>query len=362
MRIALIAPPFIPIPPRHYGGTELFVAHLADELKQKGTEIVLYATGDSTIDVELKYLYPTSLWPLQGEIFSNMRDINHTAWAIADAARDCDIIHLNSAAGLSCSRFLNVPFVYTVHHPREAGLSDFYAYFPQVDYVTISDFQRSVESMPKMRTIHHGIRIEEYPLREKKQQYLSFIGRLAPVKGPHLAIEAAKKTGIPLKIAGEVQPMFRGYFESEIKPHLDGNFIEYIGEAGLETKKEFLGNSMAMLFPIQWDEPFGLVMIEAMACGTPVIALRGGSVPEIVKDGVSGYVCENVDHMVERIRNLALAPAKVRDHVRQNFTAEVMAQKYLDLYNSIASQKTEKEEALLPDDAISLISKPGAAA
>jgi glycosyltransferase involved in cell wall biosynthesis len=358
MRIALIAPPFIPVPPKLYGGTELFVGHLAEGLMQDGIEVVVYATGDSTVNAELKFLYPESQWPLKGEIFSSMRDVNHTTWAIADAARDCDILHLNNAAGIASSRFFDLPFVYTVHHPKEDGLSEFYDYYPDVQYVTISDFQRSLESMPKMHTIHHGIRMEDYSLRNKKEPYLSFIGRFAPVKGPHLAIQVAKRTGIPLKLAGEIQPMFKSYFETEVKPHIDGRFIEYIGEADLATKEEFLGNSMAMLFPIQWNEPFGLVMIEAMACGTPVIALRGGSVAEVVVDGISGYVCENVEQMVERARNLSLVPLVVRQYAEKNFSVNVMVKKYIDLYTEILGG----DEAVISDENISLIAEPGAAA
>ena len=303
MRIALIAPPFIPIPPKRYGGTELFVAHLAEGLKQNGIDVVVYASGDSTVNVEVRSLYQRSEWPIQEEIFGNLKDVNHTAWAMADAVRDCDILHLNSASGLAGSRFVDCPFVYTVHHPHEQPLSDFYAYFPEINYDAISEFQCSMETMAKRSTIQHGIRMGDYHLQETKRPYLSFIGRLAPVKGPHLAIEVAKKTGIPLKIAGEIQPLFRNYFESQVKPHLDGRFIEYIGEADAAAKNELLGNSMAMLFPIQWNEPFGFVMIEAMACGTPVIALKGGSVPEVVRNDVSGYICDNVEQMAERIRN-----------------------------------------------------------
>ena len=359
MRVALIAPPFISIPPKKYGGTELFVGHLAEGLKQNGIDVVVYATGDSTIGVEVRSLYPESEWPLNGEIFSNLKDANHTFWAVADAVKDCDIVHLNNAPGLASSRFADLPFVYTVHHPHEEGLSDFYAYYPDVNYVTISDFQRSQEKMPKMTTIHHGICVEDYPLRETKQQYLSFIGRFAPVKGPHLAIAVAKRTGIPLKIAGEVQPLFKSYFETEVKPHLDGNFIEYVGEADLQAKNELLGNSMAMLFPIQWNEPFGLVMIEAMACGTPVIALEGGSVPEVVQDGVSGYVCENVDHMVERVRNLSFTPALIRRYAEEKFSVAVMTEKYLHLYKSLCG---EEQNVLAPETMISLAAEPGAAA
>jgi glycosyltransferase involved in cell wall biosynthesis len=358
MRIALIAPPFISIPPKLYGGTELFIGHLAEGLKSNGVDVVVYANGDSTVNVEVRWLYSKSQWPLDGDVFSNMKDINHAAWAIADAIQDCDIVHLNNAPGLCASRFTEVPFVYTVHHPHEQGLSGFYSYYPHVRYVTISDFQRSLESMPRMRTIHHGVRIEDYPFREKKQPYLSFIGRLAPVKGPHIAIQVAKKTGIPLKIAGEVQPLFKAYYETEIKPHLDGSFIEYIGEADLTTKNELLGNSMAMLFPIQWNEPFGLVMIEAMTCGTPVIALRGGSVPEVVRDGVSGYVCDNVEQMEERVRNLETIPSVIHNHAKENFSVDVMVRRYIKLYEAIQAERQSLE--LTAKDVV--LAEPGAAA
>ena len=360
MRIALIAPPFISVPPRMYGGTELFVAHLAEGLKKKGIDVVVYANGDSTVKVEVRSLYSKSQWPLEGEIFSNMKDVNHTAWAVANAACDCDILHLNNAPGLANSRLVKTPFVYTVHHPHDPGLSDFYSYYPDVHYVTISDFQHSLESMPKIRTIHHGICLKEYPFREKKEQYLSFIGRLAPVKGPHLAIAVAKAAGIPLKIAGEVQPLFKSYYESEIKPHIDGKFIEYIGEADLEAKNELLGNSTAMLFPIQWNEPFGLVMIEAMACGTPVIALQGGSVAEVVRDGISGYICAGVGDMIERVRSLSLAPDRIRKFAEENFSVEVMVKKYLELYRSVHA-----ERLLMPCDPEAIptgIASPGAVA
>ena len=360
MRIALIAPPFITVPPKRYGGTELFVAHLAEGLKQNGIDVVVYATGDSTVDVEVRSLYRQSDWPLEAEIFGNLKDVNHSSWAIADAAADCDILHLNSATGLASSRFVHTSIVYTVHHPHEQPLSDFYAHFPEVDYVAISGFQCSLEIMPKRTTIHHGIRIGDYRLQESKQQYLSFIGRLAPVKGPHLAIEVAKKTGIPLKIAGEVQPLFRDYFEREVKPHLDGRFIEYVGEADPAAKNELLGNSMAMLFPIQWNEPFGFVMIEAMACGTPVIALKGGSVPEVVRDDVSGYVCDTVEQMAERIQNLTISPLLVRQYAKEHFSVEVMVNKYLRLYNDIDSMSHALP--LAPDDEISVAAEPGAAA
>jgi glycosyltransferase involved in cell wall biosynthesis len=254
---------------------------------------------------------------------------------------------------------VSAPIVYTVHHPHQTILSDFYTSYPDVNYVTISDAQKSLEAMPKMATIHHGISIEDYPFRAKKQPYLSFIGRLAPVKGPHIAIEVAKKTGIPLKIAGEVQPIFKDYFETQVKPHIDGKLIEYIGEADKQIKDDLLSNSMALLFPIEWNEPFGLVMIEAMACGTPVIALPGGSVAEVVSDGISGYVCKSPDEMVERIRNLSIPNAIIRQYAQQYFSVERMAKKYVSLYESLIENM---DVALSEAAAISLTVEPGKAA
>ena len=173
--------------------------------------------------------------------------------------------------------------------------------------------------------------------REHKQAYLSFIGRIAPVKGTHSAIAVSKQAGIPLKIAGEVQPEYRDYFEQKIKPHLDGRFIEYIGAADLRAKNELLGNSVAMLFPIHWNEPFGLVMVEAMACGTPVLALPGGSVVEIVRDGVSGYVCHSVKQMARRAREIRFDPVSVRRYVEEHFSLDHMIEQYTRLYEEISA-------------------------
>jgi glycosyltransferase involved in cell wall biosynthesis len=332
LRIAIIASPFICVPPQKYGGTELFIAQLAEELKRLGLDVCVYTVGESTVDVETRWLYPKQEWPLTSDVFSEIKDLNHTSWALADCWNDADIVHLNNAPGLAFSRFGGPRFLYTLHHPVTPQLSQYYDYFPNVEFVTISNFQRSREKMEHLRTIHHGVDLSVFKFYPKKQDYLSFIGRIAPVKGTHLAIEVAKRSGMPLKIAGEVQPMYQGYFDTMVKPHIDGKFIEYIGEADLAAKNELLGNSKAMLFPIQWDEPFGLVMIEAMATGTPVLALPGGSVAEVVKDGVSGYICRDTDDMSVRVKDLKFAPQGIRAYVQQNFSVERMGREYAQLY------------------------------
>lgn len=345
MRIALVAPPFIAVPPAEYGGTELFVAHLAEGLKKFDVDVVVYANGESTVQTERRWMYERSQWPIKQPELAWLKELDHTAWATADAARQCDLIHVQSAQAISFSRFAKPPFVLTLHGPHDSKTSDFYSHYPDVQYVAISNDQARQEALPKLRTIHHGIDLSLYRLVEKKQHYLSFIGRIAPIKGTHIAIDVAQRTGIPLKIAGEVQPMYREYFENKIRPHLDGRLVEYVGPADLQAKNELLGNSMAMLFPIQWHEPFGLVMVEAMACGTPVLAMPGGSVPEVVSEGVSGHICRSVRELTKSLGSLNFQPAAVRRYVEENFSIEKMVATYITLYKDLLANRNQQQVA-----------------
>jgi glycosyltransferase involved in cell wall biosynthesis len=344
LKIALIAPPFIAVPPADYGGTELFVAHLAEGLLEAGLEVIVYANGESTVKAERRWIYDRSEWPIKNPEHAWIRDLNHVSWAVQDAARDCDVIHVQSPAALSFSRFTQRPTILTLHGPHDPKISDFYKFYPDVHYVCISHDQCKQESMPRMRTVHHGIDLNQYQLVEHKQRYLSFIGRIAPLKGTHIAIDVAKRTGIPLKIAGDVQPQYREYFEKKIKPQIDGKLVEYIGLADLKIKNDLLGNSMAMLFPIQWNEPFGLVMVEAMACGTPVLAMPGGSVPEVIGQGTSGYVCRSAPEMAKRVQELNMQPAIVRQYVQDNFSIQRMARDYVKVYED-AVRKAQSAKA-----------------
>jgi glycosyltransferase involved in cell wall biosynthesis len=332
MKVGIVAPPFIPVPPRKYGGTELFIAQLTSMLMRMGHDVIVYANGESTVSAEVRWIFPTTEWPVD-PASAVVKNLTHVAWAVRDAAAACDIVHLNDALGVFFSEFIGPPVVHTLHHPHEPQLSDIYQRYPEVHYVTISRFQQQQEHMARLRTIHHGIPLDKYEFRDRKQPYLCFLGRIAPVKGPHLAIDVAKRTGLPLRMAGEIQPMFRGYWETAVRPQVDGRHIEYVGEADHDLKCELLSNAMALLFPIQWDEPFGLVMIEAMACGTPVLALSGGSVEEVVKPGVSGWICRDVDEMAARALALAIPAATCRQFVSERFSAESMAANYAALYH-----------------------------
>lgn len=325
----------------------MFVAELALGLQQQGVDVTVYTIGESTIETPTRWLYPRSQWPVHGELECTLKALNHSSWAVAEAAGEMDIIHCNSAPALSFSRFIDVPMVHTVHHTYDQAYAAFYESVPEVAYVTISNSQRSKLRMPRMRTIHHGVNASIYPVGKGKRQYLSFLGRIAPPKGTHLAIEVARKAGIPLKIAGEIQPAYAEYWERMVKPHVDGKFIEYVGEVALPEKIELLANSLAMLFPIQWDEPFGLVLIEAMACGTPVLATPGGSVPEVVKEGVSGCVRSTTDDLARCATNLNFDAEAVRAYMEEFFSVERMTRDYINLYTEILQNGVTEVEQIV---------------
>jgi glycosyltransferase involved in cell wall biosynthesis len=343
MRIAIVASPFIPVPPLRYGGTELFIATLVDALSAKGVDVVVYANGESNVNAELRWRYPHSDWPLAHESAGMTKELDQISWALEDAAEDCDIVHVNSALAVTFSRHTPSSMMCTLHHAYDPALHDLYSQYQNVSYVAISRNQGSLYPDLDLPTIHHGIDLSQYRYKEMKGGYLSFLGRIAPLKGVHTAIKVAKGAGIPLKIAGEIQPIFRDYFEAEVKPHIDGRFIEYVGEADLAIKNELLGGSMGMLFPIQWEEPFGLVMVEAMACGTPVFAFRRGAVPEIIGDGVSGSICTSVEDMILSVQRTQFKPRLVRQWVERNFSADVMASRYLECYRSMVEEEEETD-------------------
>ncbi|MGH9483619.1 MAG: glycosyltransferase family 4 protein [Terriglobales bacterium] len=327
-------PPFITVPPMRYGGTELFVAQLAEQLQRRGHHPIVYTVGNSRVDCEIRWRSANGRWPIESVLESSLEDLDHSSWACSDAARTCDIIHLNNAPGLNLSRFVSAPFVYTLHHPHEPALSRFYEHFPNVHYVAISRNQARQETLPNLKVIPHGLRCDRYQVAASgRRHYLCFIGRIAPIKGTHVAIEVARRAGMPLKIAGEIQPLFRDYWEMYVRPQLGGD-IEYVGELDLAGKNELLAGACALLFPIQWEEPFGLVMIEAMACGVPVLAFARGSAPEVVANGVSGWICADVGEMAHRAATLNLEPGLCRAYVERHFSVERMVDAYITIYEA----------------------------
>jgi glycosyltransferase involved in cell wall biosynthesis len=345
MRIGLIGPPFIEIPPRRYGGTELFIALLASELHERGHDVTVYGNGRSRLPCRVKWRYADAEWPLDDPVRPQLKNADHTAWAVHDAARSVDVLHLNDIVGVPYTMFVDQPTVLTVHHPHEPVLSEQYARYPEIDYVTIARWLARREPMPRVHVIHHGIPVSEYTFSDRKDDYVAFLGRMAPCKGPHLAIEAARLAGIRLKLAGEIQPVFHEYWEQQVLPHIDGEAVEYVGEADRAIKNQLLSRARALLFPIQWEEPFGLIMIEAMACGTPVLALAGGAVEEVVSDGANGWICRDAADMAGRIASLDIPPAACRDFVSRHFSSAAMVDRYLEVYaEALSPQRRQSIE------------------
>lgn len=341
MRIGLVGPPFISIPPRRYGGTELFLANLSCELHALGHEVTVYGNGESRLPCQVRWKYSATEWPLEDDVRPNLKNADHHAWAIRDAARAVDVLHLNDIVGLPFSRFVDVPVSLTIHHPYDAALYEQYARYPDVTYVAIAEWLARRGPLARTRVVHHGIPLPHYAWSADKADYAVFLGRMAPCKGPHLAIAAARRAGIPLKLAGEIQPPFRDYWDTAVKPFIDGRNVEFVGEADHALKCTLLSRARALLFPIQWEEPFGLVMIEALACGTPVLAFPGGAVREVVTNGVNGYVCRDVEDMAARLASLSIPAGACRQDVEDRFSSARMARSYLEVYEQMLDQRDE---------------------
>src|SRR5438270_2278207 len=295
MRIAQISPLMEAVPPKLYGGTERIVAYLADELASMGHEVTLFASGDSITKAQLE-----AVWPRALRLDPTMRDYlaPHLVMlqTIAERADEFDIIHSHvDYLGYPILQRLDVPFVTTLHGRLDlAELTPLYKAFREVPVVSISDSQR--EPLPHanyVATVYHGLPERLLLPGFGTEGYLAFIGRISPEKAPDAAIRIAAKAGMKLKIAAKVDAVDREYFTTCIEPLLKGPDVEYIGEISDAEKRAFLGNAAGLLFPIAWREPFGLAMIEAMACGTPVIAFGRGSVPEVVDDGITGFIVDD---------------------------------------------------------------------
>jgi glycosyltransferase involved in cell wall biosynthesis len=300
MRIALISTPFVAVPPRDYGGTELVVHELAEGLSARGHDVTVFATGDSRTSARLRALYPTAQWPPNATT-----DLNHVTWALREVLNgNFDIVHAHSATVLAAARLLgDIRLVYTLHHARDDTLSAFYRYFPEVQYVAISADQRRREvPLPRVEVIHHGLDVVKYESAPQPADYVAFVGRFAPVKGLHIAIDVAAAAGVRIRVAGEVHPVDAAFGAAEILPRLDQPHVTYLHVIGMEVKRPLLRDARALLSPIEWNEPFGLILIEAMLSGCPVIAFPRGSVPELVEPGVTGFVVSSAEEMTALIR------------------------------------------------------------
>ena len=342
MRIAQVAPLYESVPPKYYGGTERIVSYLTEELVRQKHEVTLFASGDSVTNARLVPITEEAL-RLQG---ARVRDpIAHHVRLIEIAlqeASEFDIFHFHlDHIHFPLVRRTASVCLTTLHGRLDIpDLAPLFQEFSEMPVVSISDSQRAPLSwLNWCGTVYHGLPQSLYDFRETPDNYLAFLGRICPEKGVDRAIEIAEKTGRKLKIAAKVDPVDQKYFSDEIVPLLNRPFIEFIGEIGEEEKGEFLGNAAALLFPIDWPEPFGLVMIEALACGTPVVAFDSGSVPEIVENGLTGFVVSDVDGAASAVEKLpTLSRRKCRETFEQRFSMSRMASDYLAIYRRLVSR------------------------
>jgi glycosyltransferase involved in cell wall biosynthesis len=347
MKIAQIAPLWERVPPPAYGGIELVVGLLTDELVRRGHEVTLFASGDSLTLAKLISVHPRAL-----RLDSSIRDSSIYEFlqlaSVYEKAADFDIIHSHmGVATLTSANLVTTPTVHTLHGIFTPDNEKIFKHCRKQPYITISNSQREPRlGLNYVDTVYNGIDVSSYEFYPQpiEPPYLAFLGRMSPEKGPHLAIEIAKKTGWRLKIAGKVDLVDLEYFDQKIKPHIDGKQIEYLGEANHRQKNELMGGAYATLFPITWREPFGLVMVESMASGTPVIAIQMGSAAEVIVDGKTGFLCNNVEECINSIDKVSNLNRDVcRQYVEENFSVQQMTNGYEAVYQQIIGEKLAKQ-------------------
>ena len=341
MKIAQIAPLVESVPPRLYGGTERVVSWLTEELVRQGHDVTLFASGDSQTRAELAAVVPRAL-RLEG-IHNSLPYNIIMLDQVAARMDEFDVLHFHID-------FFHYPIfrnmahkTLTTLHGRQdlPELPDIYRAFPHMPLVSISDHQRlPVPPVNWRGTVYHGLPEAQYHQGSGEGGYLAFLGRICAVKGPVEAIESARRAGMKLKMAAKVDPVDQVYFDTVVKPLIENSpHVEFIGEINDGQKQEFLGNALALLFPISWPEPFGLVMIESLACGTPVVAFRCGSVPEIMEDGVTGFVVKDIAAAAAAVGRLdELQRPAIRARFEKRFSARAMARDYLKIYGHLADR------------------------
>ena len=341
MQIALVSPLYESVPPRLYGGTERVVHYLSEELVRRGHEVTLYATGDSQTSATLRAVCPRALRldpPTQDPAAYHVLQLG----LAYEQASEFDLIHFHvDFRGLPFTRLVRTPTMSTNHNrldsPEAIALSRAY---PEANLTSLSDSHRSPLHWANwVATVYNGIPVEQFRFSPTRGDYLVFLGRMSPDKGPAEAIEVAKRVGMPLRIAAKVNTFEQDYFDQVLRPLLDDPQIEFVGEAGEREKIELLAGAYALLFPVNWPEPFGLAMVEAMACGTPVLARPSGAVPEIVADGVTGYVCRSLDEMVARCGDVdRIDRLACRQYAEKHFSVERMVDDYERAYRRVLEE------------------------
>jgi glycosyltransferase involved in cell wall biosynthesis len=340
MRIAQVAPLYERVPPPLYGGSERVVSYLTEELVRLGHDVTLFASGDSLTAARLVPACPRALWRDPDVRETLPHHVHLMGLVFAETSR-FDVIHFHTDyLHFPLVRRHACPSVTTLHgmvHPHDLGA--LFAEYREIPLVSISDNQRSPIPGANWRaTVYHGLPRDSFSFRREPGSYLMYLGRMSPEKRVDRAIAIARAAAMPLKLAAKIYPEERAYFDETLAPLIEdaGSLVEFVGEIGNRERDELLGGAAALLFPIEWPEPFGLVMIEAFACGTPVIAWRRGSVPEVVTHGVTGYIVESVDEAVRAVSNIpSLSRAACRRAFEERFDAASMASGYLEVYRGL---------------------------
>ena len=349
MRIAQVSPLIEAVPPKFYGGTERIVAYLTDALIALGHEVTLFASGDSQTKAKLEPGWPSAL-RLDNAAHDHVAPHIAMLETIARRADEFDIVHLHlDYLGYPFLQRAEVPFLATLHGRLDLPeLVPIFELFGDVPVVSISDAQR--EPLPQahyVATIPHGLPERMLLPGFGAGGYLAFLGRISPEKAPDAAIRIAACAGLPLKIAAKIDNADKRYYDDHIAPLLGASHVEFVGEIGEHEKAEFLGNAAALLFPIVWPEPFGLVMIEAMACGTPVIAYRNGSVQEVIEDGVTGFIVDEEEAAAKAMAKLRhLDRSQIRQTFERRFTARRMAEDYVKVYQRVIALNRPLQQAV----------------
>ncbi|GBD28971.1 Glycogen synthase [bacterium HR32] len=342
MRVAILAPVAWRVPPRHYGGWEQAVSNLTEALVRLGLDVTLFATADSVTSAELKSVIPR---PLQEDPelrrASRAHEILHAVFCL-EQSEAFDVVHSHAGSFVvGYAPFVRTPLVVTLHGSgAEPDSQVLYRRFRSLPYVAISEAERRLlPDLNYVATIHHGVEVERFPFAAEHGDYLLFVGRLARVKGVHHAIAVARRTGIPLVLAGIVPPEEQAYFAREVEPHLDGSLVRFIGPVDGERRDRLCCGALALLHLVEYEESFGLTMIEAMACGLPVIGTRRGSVPEVVAHGRTGFVVDGVDGAVEAVGRIrSLSREACRAWVAERFHARRMAQAHARVYERVVRE------------------------
>lgn len=340
MRIAQIAPLAEPVPPELYGGTERVVSLLTEELVRRGHEVTLFASGDSDTDAQLVSVTREALRRSPEDVDQNLHLMLELGM-VFEHAKNFDVIHSHvDYFSLPFARLVDTPVVTTLHGRLDLpGLQTIYGRYREAPLVSISVNQREpLHGVHWVSTIYNGTDLERFTFSETGGDGFVFVGRICPEKNIEGAIAIARHTGVPLRIAAKVDPVDQEYYESVITPLIDGEHVEYLGELGDADKDALLGSARALLFPVDWPEPFGLAMTEAMACGTPVLALKRGSVPEVVEDGVTGFVRDSEDELADATAGVdSLSRRACRERVERLFSVEVMTDAYERVYRSLVA-------------------------